>query len=297
MTMFSAENKTPETATPSLSPGATFAFPHGGDKVNDWGFIRDLKRLIELRSFLLNEAINISPRDSMPQSFGPLNLLKYDPMGRAPTAEEWSALEAHTQSLFQLMTEPLRRRFLLGQIPKLLTILPIVFTVCAVFSLFAAILVQGRDLLGLSSVGMNTLPFYIFWLLSMGAIGSVAFVGMNALSVQQDATFDISNSRLLVLRVALGALFGLVLTLPFGFDSFMAFVKQIAYTDRPAPDGGMISQQALLLLLPFVLGFSTSLVILILNRLVEAVQTFFGKTAPAVQAPLPTHQLGQGQRH
>ncbi len=34
----------------------------------------------------------------------------------------------------------------------------------------------------------------------------------------------------------------------------------------------------MLLLLPFVLGFSTSLVIMILNRLVGAVQAFFGKS-------------------
>ena len=41
--------------------------------------------------------------------------------------------------------------------------------------------------------------------------------------------------------------------------------------------------QALWLLMPFVLGFSTSLVILVLARAVEAVQTFFGKS-PTAQA-------------
>jgi hypothetical protein len=54
----------------------------------------------------------------------------------------------------------------------------------------------------------------------MGAIGSVAFIGMNALSVQQDVTFDLNNDRLMVLRIVLGALFGIVLTLPFGFTQF-----------------------------------------------------------------------------
>jgi hypothetical protein len=39
-----------------------------------------------------------------------------------------------------------------------------------------------------------------------------------------------------------------------------------------------LSSQAIMLLLPFVLGFSTSLVIMILNRLLDAVQAFFGKS-------------------
>jgi hypothetical protein len=36
-----------------------------------------------------------------------------------------------------------------------------------------------------------------------------------------------------------------------------------------------------LLLLPFVLGFSTSLVIMILNRVIVGVQAFFGTTKEA----------------
>jgi hypothetical protein len=64
---------------------------------------------------------------------------------------------------------------------------------------------------------------YITWIAFLGAIGSTAFVGMNALSVQSDATFDLNNQRLLVMRVSLGALFGLVLTLPFGMKGFVSF--------------------------------------------------------------------------
>ena len=48
---------------------------------------------------------------------------------------------------------------------------------------------------------------YLFWVVSMGCIGAIAFIGMNAISAQHDITFDISNARLLYLRIVLGGLF------------------------------------------------------------------------------------------
>ena len=116
--------------------------------------------------------------------------------------------------------------------------------------------------------------------MSLGALGAVAFIGMNALSVQSDVTFDLSNTRLAFLRITLGALLGAVLTLPFGIDAFKQFAFLAA--NPTAPDDPSFDTSGLLLLMPFILGFSTSLVILVLNRLVEAVQGFFGK--PSVPA-------------
>lgn len=131
-------------------------------------------------------------------------------------------------------------------------------------------------------IGVAVLPYYLLWLMSLGAIGAFAFIGMNALSLQEDVTFDLTNSRLIILRITLGSLFGLVLTLPFGFDGFLVFCRSInAGTGVGAVEKPDFTVQAILLLLPFVLGFSTSLVILILNRAVDAVQGFFGRAQPA----------------
>jgi hypothetical protein len=118
---------------------------------------------------------------------------------------------------------------------------------------------------------------YLIWLISLGAVGALAFVGMNALSIKDDITFDLTNRRLLLLRVVLGALFAVVLTLPFGFIDFIEFCKSLADPSKSKHGIPEMAKQAILLLLPFVLGFSTSLVILILNQLVEAVQAFFGR--------------------
>ena len=250
--------------------------------INDEQFIRDLKRLKDLRSFFIQEAVNIDMADSTALSFGKLNLLRFRGSGRAPTEEEWSLVEQRTQTLFGLLTESLRRRFILGQIPWWMAWLPIIFAGVALASLILALISQQFDLLGQGNPRSNVFPFYLTWLMSLGAIGSVAFIGMNALSVQQDITFDLTNRRLMQLRIALGALFALVLTLPFGFDGFTRFCESIpqppgSTSQQTATSDVPVTTQTMLLLLPFILGFSTSLVIMLLNQFVEAVQAFFGR--------------------
>lgn len=260
--------------------------------INDEQFIRDLRRLKELRSFLIQEAINIASAEdeSNPLAFEGLNLLKYGYNGRAPTREEWRSVEDRTQVLFRCLTGPLRRRFILGEIPSWVSMFSIAMALLALAALMGAIFVPIRYHLK-DGARAATLPFYLIWLMSLGAMGSVAFIGMNALSVQQDVTFDLSNRKLMILRIALGALFGLVLALPFGFDGFLQFIVEIASGINPyAPTSGgrsNVTTQAMLLLLPFVLGFSTSLVIMILNRLVDAVQAFFGRTGVNDRAQIP----------
>ncbi|HEY4045036.1 MAG TPA: hypothetical protein VGM32_24765 [Rhodopila sp.] len=125
--------------------------------------------------------------------------------------------------------------------------------------------------------------YYLGWLVSMGCIGAVAFIGMNAISAQDDITFDISNIRLMILRVVLGGLFALVLTLPFGSESFIDFCYFIGTGENLGGQAGQTAAgessiaRVLMLTAPFLLGFSTSLVILILNQLIDGVQAFFGK--------------------
>ena len=153
----------------------------------------------------------------------------------------------------------------------------VVFALLAAVSLMSAILLP--QISGTGHLRAYVLPFYLVWLLSLGAIGAIAFIGMNILSVQEDVTFDLTNQRLVSLRISLGALFGLVLTLPFGFEGFVQFLDAVVMGQKEPTQPSQIdvTTQAIMLLLPFILGFSTSLVILILNRLVEAVQGFFGK--------------------
>lgn len=147
----------------------------------------------------------------------------------------------------------------------------------AAASLVVAVLIRTNVIRPIP--GGILIPF-LLWIIALGAIGAAASIGMNALSVQDDATFDVSSGKFIWLRLVLGALFGTVLTLPLGFDTFDTFLK--GFGQAPASkDTADAAKQAGLLLLPFILGFSTSLVILVLNRLIESAQTFFGKPAKA----------------
>jgi predicted MFS family arabinose efflux permease len=98
--------------------------------------------------------------------------------------------------------------------------------------------IQTAGLLGLLALLSLFLPFiyrseqvafvsFLIWVAALGGVGSIAFIGMNALAVQDDATFDITNTKLIALRIALGALFGAVLTLPVGYPSFLAFLNEL----------------------------------------------------------------------
>lgn len=248
-----------------------------GTKINNQQFMCNLKRLQELRTFLIQEAIFKSDGGTLASES--LNRLQYNPQGREPSSGEWDELEFLTQKLFGLLSDPLSRRFVLGEIPRWVAFLPILLAFVALTSLLVAVGSPNKFILSESC--------YLFWLMSLGAIGSVAFIGMNVLSVQEDITFDLSNRNLMILRITLGALFGLVLTLPFGITGLNKFLEAGGMTTGSTPtDSSKFSSEALLLLVPFVLGFSTSVVIVILNRLVDSVQAFFGR--PSTQAKVGT---------
>jgi hypothetical protein len=100
--------------------------------------------------------------------------------------------------------------------------------------------------------------------------------------LEVDPLVDITNKKLVTVRALLGSLFALILTLPFGFKDFSDFFATIHTIQQNTSQadsnqggsGGL--DKGLMLLLPFILGFSTSLVLSILNRLIDVVQTFFG---------------------
>lgn len=233
-----------------------------------------MNQFATLKSFkilLLTQGVRIREEDAPLLSFGKLNHLRPDEKGRLPTVDEWDQLDKHSQRLFGYLDEGLRKRFELSQTANLIAGLPVLLIfvallLVALLSLIAAMFAVDRNLL--------LLGCYFFWATLLGAIGAIAFLSMNALAIQNDITFDLANKSLLAVRIVLGSLFGFFLSTPFGFYSFVTFWESIAH-GTPAPAANF-SFEAALLLLPFVLGFSTSLVILVLNRFVESITVFFG---------------------
>jgi hypothetical protein len=294
--------------------GFTRVAPPGKHSICDKPFMEDVEQLKALRSYLIRQAKSTAARTI---ELGDLNLLRFDQAGRFPTSEEWSDLEHRSNELYQHLTEPDRRRFLHGQIPDFVITTAEVLGLIALGALVVAftgslianalthlelvnfgnkILAAIQGTLGLTEfveASYRLLVFVTFlgWVAALGAIGSISFIGMNALAVQDDATFDITNKKLIVLRVVLGALFAVVLTLPFGLKAFTDFLSGL-YLENPAETTSGLASKSILLLLPFFLGFSTTLVIMILNQYVEAVQMFFGKRS----SPPPAAAEGKSMR-
>jgi hypothetical protein len=205
-----------------------------------------------------------------------------------PTSEEWNKVERLTQGFFFALTPALRRKFLMGGTPWMVAWLPLYFLGLAGLSICLAIVAMSAS----DWPEYVLFLIYLVWITSLGAIGASASIGMNALSIQDDITFDLTNVRLMSLRIALGALFGVVLTLPFGYPQFLEFLRAVW---RPAvfydPNLSILTKQTVFLLLPFILGFSTSLVLLVFSQLVEAAQVFLGRRPRSVSSH-PCHLPG-----
>lgn len=263
------------------SPEPTGAPDRFEPLICDRQFMDDVTQLKALRSYMIRQAKIVQAGTI---ELGSLNLLRFDENGRFPTHGEWADLEHRSGELYQHLPEQDRRRFLYGQIPLFVIRIAAALGYAALISLLVAVVVA----LFLPDATGTLLMFFSFllWVASLGGIGSIAFIGMNALAVQDDATFDITNEKLIGLRVVLGALFAVVLTLPFGFVPFVRFVDELVRGSGDETPSALAVKSALLLL-PFVLGFSTTLVIMILNQFVEAVQSFFGKRSSPPPAASP----------
>jgi hypothetical protein len=136
--------------------------------INDKKFIKDLNRLKELRSFYMEQTANLDVSASIQLSFGELNQLEFQKSGREPTKEEWEKVERYTLRLFSLLTEQLRRKFILGEMPWSMTWIPLIFAASALASLVLSVIVPQFNVfwLGLSE-SAKTLPFYLTWLVSL----------------------------------------------------------------------------------------------------------------------------------
>lgn len=262
----------------------------------DAKFNKDLETLRDLHSFLIREA------KSLPEDFslGILNALKAggaNEKGRSPTADEWKAIEKKTQVLFAQLTDVDRKKFLASQMPNFLPRIAVWLVAVSIGSMIMSVVMAELTLFSVGINGAFMVFFFLVWLMSLGAIGAAAFIGFNAISVSNDITFDISDSRFIIQRIVLGALFALFFTLPFGFHEFISFARSLstAALNRatvPTQSELAFTNQSLLLIMPFVLGYSTSLVILILNRLISSASTLFG-AQPETKAKVSSGQDGR----
>ena len=238
--------------------------------IRDKDFCDSLARLKRIRFFLNREAITLAQADIDALKLGQLWVLYFDPHGRMPIEQEWEQLDRQVRLAFSHLSPDRRDLFMMTEIPPLVIYLLLFFLAASCLCLLLpAVFGTVAWLTTLMSA------CYIFWSCCLGGLGSLAFVAMNALSVQRDITFDLTNVRLVSLRTVVGSMFAVVLSLPFGYQVFFNFCLNLLYPTNQQFDSGLF-QQALWLFAPFAFGFSTSFVIILLNQIIRGVQSFLG---------------------
>jgi hypothetical protein len=241
--------------------------------VSDRRFFNALRFLQAVRRTILYEHVEVSPEDEELLDLAHLNLLRSPSQSdvekrkyRLLTLGEWHEIDSKTRILIRYLSDHQIRKLQLNHISGMLLFIPAWLLIVSMASLLASIALSGSQ-----DYKVLFIACFISWLATMGGLGSAAFIYVNALSIQVDPTVDVISLPLVMMRVVLGALFAVILALPFGYQSFQKFGQNLF-----VPNSTVDLSEGLLLLLPFILGFSTPLVLSILNRFVQSAQTFFG---------------------
>lgn len=176
-------------------------------------------------------------------------------------------MEQKQDGLQRFFNAELQHRFRLQATREIITLTPILLLLVVFCALLLA--VAAPDNFILAATAWRFLA-YLAWTSGLGGLGAIGFLAVNSLAIQNDATFDMSNPSLVTMRIVLGALFGSIVSLPFCFPYFKEFTIWVLN------GGDLDAGHGALLLLPFLLGFSTTLVMTVLNRMVAGIETMFG---------------------
>ncbi len=247
---------------------------------NERYFIEQVDVFRSIKKFLFNEGVSVKEKDLQTLSKASyLTSMTLDLAAPPPSADDWTNLENAVFALYAyLEDEKLRTRYRLNFATALLFSLPLWFVAGACVAL-GIVNVVGIYHYSESAPGQIWgLVAFILWLLCLGGIGAVAYIYVNALSIQNDPTVDVSNRGFVWGRVIIGCLFALVLSLAIPWQQPQLQQQNPGELLRFATGGsgtGNLTHSALLIT-PFLLGFSTNLVLLILRKLIESAQTLFG---------------------
>jgi hypothetical protein len=260
--------------------------------ITDEEFLRQLFLLRRTRHFLIAEgvpAITPSSGGESPFSLGRLNLIRrlnFPVKSRLPTLEDWLLLEEKQAGLQSLFNTELQYHFRLQATQRMITGLPVLLLLVAFAALFVAVFPPHV----LFTEAAWRFDAYLMWTSCLGGLGAIGFLAVNSLAIQHDATFDMSNQGLVAMRIVLGMLFGSIVSLPFCFPYFKEFTGWVLN------GGDLDARHGVLLLVPFLLGFSTSLVMAVLNRMARSIETLFGIERSSIHgAPPRNAEIGEEQ--
>lgn len=254
--------------------------------IADERFVAQLDRLRELKQFFYEEKVQFKKEDLDSIDLEKLNNLSYSASGRVPTAAEWRTLDEKLATLAGYLTVDLRHKIRIRELGLFFTTLPIAFLAFSVMSTIAYI--NFKYLIGVHSSWrlLIWLLVTMTWLISQGGLGACAFLGTSVIfrgTQDKDSgegagsreNIDVTDRNSLSIRVLLGTLFAVLLGLPFAVTSLDGLGS--VYWQGGPPSESTLS----IIFIPFIAGFSTNLVLVVLRKFVAAIETFFGLSGRA----------------
>ena len=257
-------------------------------KVSDRLFIQQLDYTRSLVTFLIRrQALPDKPPDVL-ANLAALGSMRYSRVGRAASEEEWRKLYAISPGLASALPLEIATAFSIWRLRTFFGLFPLIFLIMGIAALEATYL-QGYAATSSGWYYFIGLAAVLSWTCALGGLGTSAFFGTSLLAQLASATGndqaklkEITDYTYLQTRLMIGILFAFVLGLPFGHLSLDtasgSLFKDVAWNAE-------LFTTMLHILAPFLLGFSTALVLAILERLIEGIKTTLGVGQPIQQHP------------
>ena len=242
-------------------------------------FIRQLDELRKLKEFLFEEKIQFKEEDLDVIDLEELNNLSYSPTGRVPNSGEWRTLDEKLAKLASYLSDDLRRKIRLRELSLFFKILPICFLAFSVISTISYLVLPYFHLADGSLLRILLWVIIVsIWAISQGGLGACAFLGTSVItksSLAGESTardnVDLTDRNFLIIRVISGTLFAVLLGLPFSPLGLNVFIPLYWKHDVFPSQSDLVFS-----LIPFLAGFSTNLVLVILGKFVVAIEAVFG---------------------
>jgi len=255
--------------------------PHLADlnTISDRRFAEQLREVQNLKQFLFEQKVKFEPEQLGCIDLGPLNNLQFGLSGRVPTLEEWKLLDEKISVLASYLSDDLRQKIRVRELSIFFDILPLVFLVATLATVLYRFLYGAFFAKDSLLFNFSYLLSLIVWTVAQGGLGACAFLGTRiatkrtekiSIDAFADVT-DVTDESILRIRIVLGCLFGSLIGVPIGslaFDKMGSAIYDNTVNLSPS--------DMALIVLPFMVGFSTNLVLAILERFVESIRTFFG---------------------
>jgi hypothetical protein len=259
--------------------------------ISNRDFITTLTKLRKLTNFLLDEQVAFTPDELSEVDLGILNNFRYSASGRSPTGSEWFQLQKTFSAVNSRLGTDLKRKARIYELGSFFGEIPLIFLVAAIVSTVLYIFVNAGIIFdqGTTAYVISYTLLVVIWALSQGGLGACAFLGTTVILKNADEIrsqrapenglpnislefSDITDRNFLRVRIILGALFGFLFGTTIANYSLDKLSAAFVFENRTSFN----YQDMAIIIIPFVIGFSTNLVLILLNRIVSVIQTSLG---------------------